>query len=138
MVLAAGFRNRRKFSLYFLRCPVSGLVRYIGVTCNENLREAYHLQKDKRIEKESPRKRRWLLWLKKMHLKPIFEVKLSGLSWHSAIAAEKRLLLLHHTFTPWRLLNKSVYELAPVEDGGLAIFLRKLGNKVGQHLDFYA
>jgi predicted GIY-YIG superfamily endonuclease len=138
MVLPIGERHRRKYSVYFLRCPVTLSVRYVGITSDEVARKQCHTQKKKEQESGNPRRRKWVEWLRSKKLRPTFEVKLTGLSWHAAISVEKRLLLLHHTLRPWTLVNKSVYELAPMQNGGIGIFMRKLGKKLGSKVDIYA
>jgi len=77
-------------------------VRYIGVSSSVDTRLKDHLGGATACAG----------WIRQLDRKPVMTIVLSGLTRSEAIAAEMRLIFLHQTMYPGRLVNSERYVLA--------------------------
>lgn len=108
MGLTASDREQRQYVVYFLRCPLTGLVRYIGLTSNPTERQSNHSVRSDGYAK----KRDWIEWLRWAGLKHLFEIKTPEMSYASACHVELRLIAMFQLHFPGQLYNGHV-----VKDG---------------------
>lgn len=91
----------RDHVIYFLRCPVTGLIRYVGRTSNPIERRSNHyVVSDGQIEK-----RAWVAALRERGLKYEFEVKTPPMSYAAACHVELRMIAMFELHCPGQLFN---------------------------------
>jgi len=101
MGLSRAEKQERRYVVYFLRCPLSKLVRYVGMTSNPRARAVSHA---------TPidgclRKVEWIRELKSRGLRPILEVKTPEMSLGAAESLERRLIKLVSLHSPNQIFN---------------------------------
>ena len=109
------YRRNSPHYVYFVRCPESGTVRYIGISTN--IEERSH---DGEVAL-------WRDEFRKRGLEPIKHVVAGPLTFKQALLVESRLLLLHGVMYPDRLFNTSVPKLR-VKSSKWTIILTNLGS----------
>ena len=101
MGLTLAEKQRRRYVVYFLRCPITGMVRYIGCSSNPEARAISHTNSLDGM----PEKRSWVERLKAAGLRFILEVKTPPMSYAAASHLEMRLIALYAIHTPNQLFN---------------------------------
>ena len=104
MALTRKQKELRKYAVYFLRCPMSNEVRYIGSTSNLEGRSAYHRAYSQ--TDSGAGKRAWTQSVIDAGLLPVVEVKFSGLSYLAALEVEKYLIGKLSLACPGQIFNK--------------------------------
>lgn len=95
-------RIERDHWVYRLRDPITGAVRYIGISSNIALRSGMHQRGETHYLVS-----RWVKALKAHDAKPIFEVISPAIPFDTAAVWEARLVFLHSLMHPGRLLQAS-------------------------------
>lgn len=90
-------KAERDYCIYFIRCPRTGIVRYIGLTSNASVRLSNHSGCVDSACRD---------WISSLKEKPLFEVVTGPMSIASARLIETRLIYLHSVMYPGRLLNR--------------------------------
>jgi len=93
--------KERKFSLYFIRCPFTQVVKYVGITSNVKYRKQCH----RSMKDGCPAKKRWVKEVKNAGERFDLEVKFTGLCIESARRLEHLLICLFAIRYPNQLVN---------------------------------
>jgi len=101
MGISKSEKQSRKYVVYILRCPMTRLVRYVGMTSNPKARAACHITSCD----GSSQKVAWIARLKYLGLKPLFEIKTPEMTLVSAECLERRLILAFSLNHPYQLYN---------------------------------
>ena len=91
--------------VYFLRCPFTGVVKYIGSSANPVKRASEHYGSKCCTSTEAART--WMLSLGKT--KPILQVVTGLLPRNEALRIELRLQCLHHENYPGQIVNGTCF-----------------------------
>lgn len=87
-------RDKRTAHVYFLRCPSTGEVRYVGVTKHPVMRFFQHVNGQCLATRD---------WVASLDGNPEIDVVLSGLTRKQAERVEARLQMFHKVFNPGML-----------------------------------
>lgn len=92
----------RTYSVYWMRCPETKLIRYIGISMNPKHRLKWHLKSGY----PHTASQKWVVALRDRGLIPIQQIVFSGLTKEQAESVEARLVFLHSNVYRGRLVQK--------------------------------
>ena len=109
MSLTRKQREARSYFVYFLRCPDTGTVMYVGSTSCPVSRESGHLN----VSAENNPKADWVRSLKSQGKRFILDVVIGPMPYQKALDCERRLIFLHSKCVPVAILNQSISSWPP-------------------------
>jgi hypothetical protein len=102
-------KQARTYCIYFLRCPDTWAVRYIGMSSIGRVREHAHWTDRLLRPQAAPgSKEFWLQNLSASGKRPVFDAVLTGLKLEEAEQVETRLIFLHSQFRRSELMQAKV------------------------------
>ena len=91
--------------VYFLRCPDTGVIKYVGRSCNPRARLSAHMSVP---SLGNPEKQNWIDSLKRNGKRPLLDVSIGPVEKDAANECELRLIFLIDQADPDQLVNKLV------------------------------
>ena len=91
--------------VYFLRCPDTGVIKYVGRSCNPRVRLSAHMSVP---SLGNPEKQNWIDSLKRDGKRPLLDIAIGPVEKDAANECELRLIFLIDQADPDQLLNKLV------------------------------
>lgn len=128
MGLTVAEMEDRQYVVYFLRCPLDGRVRYIGLSSNPANRYSNHFNR----QDGYILKRKWIDQLRQVGKKPILQVVTPRMSLLAGKRLETLFIFLHLHAFPGALTNG--HRFYPCKHGGvrLAKVAGYRGNRTGE------
>ena len=91
--------------VYFLRCPDTSVIKYVGKSCNPRARLSAHMSIPSR---GNPEKQIWIDSLKRDGKRPVLDIPIGPVDSDAANECELRLIFLIDQADPNQLVNKMV------------------------------